>query len=164
MLKQLRTDSRIKKVTYISPEQGLAAFKKNTPFGSAIKLFQHNPIPGVITVFPATRNQNPETIDAILQAYFKGLDFWKANSAEANAIIAKAIGSSVDEVAVQLEGIDVLNKRDNQTAFTFAGGFESLYGNMRRIGAFIQQLHYPDEPKIDTDKLIDNKFFVKFID
>ena len=62
LIKSLRANSDIKKVTYISPEEGLTEFEKNTPFGSIVKLFQHNPIPGVIRVLPIKENRSPESV------------------------------------------------------------------------------------------------------
>jgi len=65
LIQTLRADPRVSQVNYISPEQGLKLFEKNTPFSSAIQLFQQNPIPGVITVLPTLHNQNPDAINAL---------------------------------------------------------------------------------------------------
>ena len=54
----------------------------------------------------------------------------------------------------------MLDERDNQIAFTFAAGLNSLYGNMRQIGKFILKHQKPKDgqPPLDTDKLIERKF------
>ncbi len=121
--------------------------------------------PGLVTDILSFRTEfieeNPETIDAIVQAYFKGLNFWKSNPAEANALIGKRLGVSGQEVSIQLLGISMLDEQDNQTAFIFAAGFESIYGNMRRTGDFIRPIRYPESPKLDTDQLVDDRFIRK---
>lgn len=68
LMQQLRNTSSIKNAKYVSPDEGLKSFEKNTPFGDAVKLFQKNPIPGVITIFPASANQNPEKINVLYQS------------------------------------------------------------------------------------------------
>jgi len=68
LIQQLQLNPTIKKLKYVSPRKGLAAFQKETPFGDATKLFQKNPIPGVITVFPASTNQNTNEINALYQS------------------------------------------------------------------------------------------------
>lgn len=68
LMQTLQQDPRIAAATYISPAQGLATFEKNTPFKDVLKLFQDNPIPGVITVLPTKDNQLPDTINALYLA------------------------------------------------------------------------------------------------
>ena len=65
LLQSLRLNSQIEKATYISPEAGLQTFEKNTPFGDVVKLFQKNPIPGVIVILPTRQNQNPTSIQSL---------------------------------------------------------------------------------------------------
>ena len=82
----------------------------------------------------------PETMNAILTAYFKGLAFWKEHPSEANAMTAKEFSDTPEGIAAQLKGIKMLDPMDNQIAFTFAAGLNSLYGNMRQIGKFIKNI------------------------
>ena len=65
LMQTLKDNKSIQKINYISPEEGLAAFEKNSPFTEVIKLFQNNPIPGVITLLPIKQAQNPEAINAL---------------------------------------------------------------------------------------------------
>jgi cell division transport system permease protein len=67
MAQQLRDNKAISQVTYISPEQGLATFEKNTMFGDAAKLFQKNPIPGVIVITPEMQDQDAHSIQSLYQ-------------------------------------------------------------------------------------------------
>ncbi len=121
--------------------------------------------PGVITDILTFRTDfieaNPETIDAIVQAYFRAFNFWKSNPEEANALIGKRLGISGDEASTQLLKIIMLDEHDNETAFTYAAGFDSIYGNMRRTGDFIRPIRYPASPQFDTDQLVDDRFIRK---
>lgn len=65
LMQSLRVNSSVSQVTYISPAEGLKTFEKNTPFGDAVKLFQNNPIPGVIVVLPTLHEQNPLAIQSL---------------------------------------------------------------------------------------------------
>lgn len=68
IVQQLQQNKDVSHVTYISPDQGLTAFEKNTAFGDAVKLFQKNPIPGVIVVTPIMQDEDPKTIQALYLA------------------------------------------------------------------------------------------------
>lgn len=65
LIQTLKKDTRIKKVIYISPTEGLQTFEKNTAFDHVLKLFPHNPIPGVLVVYPTQTNQNPAAMNAL---------------------------------------------------------------------------------------------------
>ena len=68
LIQTLQKNSHIKNVNYISPNQGKKSFEKNTPFSSVLQLFQHNPIPGVITVLPTAQYQSPAAINTLFSA------------------------------------------------------------------------------------------------
>lgn len=61
----LRANSSIKDINYISPEQGLKTFEKNSPFADVVNLFQKNPIPGVLVILPIKQDQNPTSINTL---------------------------------------------------------------------------------------------------
>jgi NitT/TauT family transport system substrate-binding protein len=126
------------------------------------KVYSSKDAPGLITDVLTFRNdfieQYPDAVEAFIGAYFRGLDFLKTNPDEAHAILAKELKDTSEGVAKQLEGVQILDKRDNVSAFTFAAGLESLYGNMRRIGEFVHSKRGATEKPIDTDNLIDKSF------
>lgn len=66
IIRQLQTNKAIAQVHYISPEQGLLEFQKNTLFGDAVKLFQKNPIPGVMVVTSVM--QDPQHIQILYES------------------------------------------------------------------------------------------------
>lgn len=71
LMHTLHSNSEIAQITYISPEQGKKTFEKNTPFSGVLALFQHNPIPGVITVLPTMHYQNPIAINILFNTLKK---------------------------------------------------------------------------------------------
>lgn len=118
--------------------------------------------PGAITdIFTLHRDfidDHPETVEAIVLAYFKAIRFWKEHPDEVNAIGAKEFGITKEAVAEQLRGITILDERDNDTTFTFSAGLQSIYGNMRQVGGFILEQADRHESALDTDQLIDKRF------
>ena len=100
----------------------------------------------------------PKTIEAILRAYFRGIRFWKEHPAEAYQILAKELNDTPDGTAKQLQGVRVLDENDNRTAFTFAAGLQSLYGNLRQVNRFVTEHQGGNAALPDSDQLIDRSF------
>ncbi|MBI4457971.1 ABC transporter substrate-binding protein [Candidatus Uhrbacteria bacterium] len=131
------------------------------------KIFTSADAPGLITDVLTFRSDfvkdYPGTIEAIVNAYFRAIQFWKENPAEANSILAEYLDTPLEQVPSQLDGVYVLNKEDNRTAFTFAAGVQSLYGNMRQIGEFVHGIREKrgEIRRVDTDAMIDPSFIRK---
>ena len=118
--------------------------------------------PGLITDILTFREDfiktYPETVQAVIYAYFKAMNFSKEHPEEANKLLAKVLDDEPESVAKQLKGLVLLDQHDNEIAFTFAAGLRSLYGNMRQIGKFVSK-HHSEAPRfLDTDPLIDSQF------
>ncbi|EKD91833.1 MAG: efflux ABC transporter, permease protein [uncultured bacterium] len=62
---QLKTNSKIAQITYISPEEGLKNFESTSQFGDVLSKLSSNPLPGIVTVLPTVSNQNPASISAL---------------------------------------------------------------------------------------------------
>ncbi len=101
---------------------------------------------------------HPETVQALIRAYFRAGKFWKEHPEETNAITAKEYKDTPDSIAHQLEGVKILDEKDNMIAFTYAAGLRSLYGNLRQIGKFVHKHEGGKTASLDTDKLIERKF------
>jgi len=118
--------------------------------------------PGLITDILTFRSdfieEYPETVQQIVNIYFKALNVWKENPEEAHSILALEFEDTQEGVALQLEGVTLLDERNNKTAFTFASGLQSLYGNMRNINDFVHKHLDTSAEKIDTDKIITKQF------
>ena len=96
--------------------------------------------------------------DAIVGAYFKGLNFWETHPHEAYGILSKHFNDAPESLEKQFNGITMLDERDNRSAFTFAAGLQSLYGNLRMIGEFVSEQQKHKTSEFDTDKLIERRF------
>ena len=118
--------------------------------------------PGLITDIMTFRTDfveaHPETVEAIVRAYFKGLAFWKEHPEEANTITAKEYSDTPESIARQLGGIKMLDEQDNVIAFTYAAGLRSLYGNLHQIEKFVRKHKGESSAPLDTNKLIERKF------
>jgi cell division transport system permease protein len=66
LLQQLRNNSQIAKVVYISPQQGLNEFTKSLGLDNAVSALQNNPIPGVIVVQPINSLNTPEEVQFLV--------------------------------------------------------------------------------------------------
>lgn len=131
--------------------------------GKARAIYSSANAPGLITDILTFRTdfieRHPESVHGVLRAYFKGLEFWKEHPEEAYIILGREFGEAPEIVRNGMLGITMLDLRDNRTAFSFAAGLKSLYGNMRRIGEFVQaHRKRPDIETLETDTLIEARF------
>lgn len=121
--------------------------------------------PGLITDILTFRSDfiesYPGTIEAIVRVYFRALKFWKEHPEEANRITAKEFQDTPESIGRQMQGLKMLDERDNVTAFTYAAGLGSLYGNLRQIGKFVRKHQGESAALLDTDKLIERRFIKK---
>lgn len=160
-MKLLMTDKTDVAVTH---EPFLSELLKNKNFSV---IFSSADAPGLITdvlTFHADFiHKNPESIRAILRAYFKALDFVKTNPKEAYEILAKEFEIDANNLKQQFAGIEILDKRDNQTSFSYGSGLLSLYGNLKKTNSFIMTKNN-DAKKLDTNKLIEPKFIREIVD
>lgn len=73
--------------------------------------------PGLIVDTVAFRSdvieQHPEAVAGFIQGYFDAYDYWKANSEEANKIMADALGIKIDEFRASLAGLQFVSREDN---------------------------------------------------
>ena len=118
--------------------------------------------PGLITDILTFRSDfiqaYPETVEAFVRAYFRAVRYWKDHPAEACAIVAKEFQDSPEGIAKQLGGIRLLDEADNRTAFTFAAGLQSLYGNLHQVKEFVAKHRNNADVPLDSDTLIDRTF------
>ena len=145
-------DAAVSYEPFISP--ALAA-------GTTHVVYSSKDAPGLIADLLTFRtdflNAHPNEIHRLLQAYFKAFAFWKEHPNEAHAIVAKELHDTPENIAAQYAGVKVLDEAENATAFTFSGGIQSLYGNLRQVGEFVLS-HRQGAATFDTDKLIDRTF------
>jgi NitT/TauT family transport system substrate-binding protein len=161
-----------------NPEQTVALLKSgkidvavtHEPFLSAAlqpgkihAVYSSAQAPGLITDILTFRSDfiesRPAAVEGVIRAYFRALDFWKKHPREAHAVLAREFGTTPKSIQEQMKGIRMLDLRDNRTTFSFASGLQSLYGNMRKTGEFVQAHQEKNQLKaFATDDLIESSF------
>lgn len=135
--------------------------------GKAHVVYSSKDAPGLITDILTFRTEfitaYPDTIEDILRAYFKAIAYWKEHPQDVCAILAREFRDTPGNIAEQLKLITVMDEGDNRTAFTYAAGLESLYGNMRKTGEFVLQKNRKGVVHLDTDRLLEKKFIKKIM-
>jgi NitT/TauT family transport system substrate-binding protein len=125
-------------------------------------LYSSQDAPGLITDVLTFRTdfieQYPGTLKAIVRAYFRALQFIRDHPDEAYAIVAQKFDTTAEDIEKQLQGVTLLDERANRTAFTFAAGLQSLYGNLRQVNDFVYSQLEEEAVKIDSDTLVEKKF------
>lgn len=71
---RLRQRPGIAGVDYISAEQAMAEFRKLSGFGDALKALDENPLPPVLVVHPAVKQQSPAQLQALVEELRKNVD------------------------------------------------------------------------------------------
>jgi len=66
LMGELRPWREVGDLRYISPDQALADFKKNSGLGDALSLLDENPLPAVVVVSPSAEAAAPAAIDLLL--------------------------------------------------------------------------------------------------
>lgn len=136
---------------------------QNNLAGNIHTIYTSKELPELITDVLTFRtdfiDHNPDTIEAILRAYFKALDYIRKNPENAHWILAKEFGIPADEINRQLEELILLGIPENRKAFRFATGRYSLFGKMREIGGFVRRHRVKEAQALDTDQLIE-PFFI----
>jgi len=143
----------------VSHEPYLSKILGEGPFH---RIYSSADAPGLITDVLTFRTDflksYPETVQAIVETYFRALKFFQEHPRKAHEILAKEFGDSPESVARQLQGLKLLDEVDNQTTFTFSGGLQSLYGNLRQIGEFVLSHRAKASLPLDTDQLVEPRF------
>lgn len=117
---QLKTNPKIAEIHYISPEEGLTHFEKNSPFGDILKKLSENPLPGIVTVLPTLENQNPTTIAALF-------------SELKQSPLVDVAQLDLEWVKRLYDAITIGEKITNALSLLFAFGVLMIIGNTLRI-------------------------------
>jgi NitT/TauT family transport system substrate-binding protein len=101
-------------------------------------IFSSAETPGLIVDIFAFRNhviqERPEDVKAFIAAWFEALQYWQANPAESNAIIAKATGQKAGDIST--EGIKLFDLAANLQAFRAGNDANSIYFTARKAQYF----------------------------
>lgn len=146
----------------VSYEPFISQYLSSDPFHA---VYSSKDAPGLIMDILTFRTDfieaHPETIEAILRAYFKGLAWSRKHPEEAYGMTARQYNDTTESIGSQLKGIKTLDESENKIAFTFAAGLKSLYGNMRQVGKFVLKQSPKNLVPLNTDRLIERRFIKK---
>jgi NitT/TauT family transport system substrate-binding protein len=129
--------------------QGLKAIKGNILFSTA-------QIPGLDPQVYALRREfiqkRPDEVRKFLRVWQQACEYIRKQPDEAFAIVAEVNGQTPQQVR-EFAALDkILDQRDNELAFSFTSGFDSLHGAAGKINAFMLD-------KAMTDKRLDSTRF-----
>lgn len=106
-----------------------------------VSLFTAADFPGLTySVFAMRRafiTQHPREVAALMRVWNRAERFVRENPEESCQIAAKQFGEPVQSVRDLLKTVRVLDLADNERAFSYAAGFESLHGSWRRMNDFM---------------------------
>ncbi|OKH28326.1 ABC transporter substrate-binding protein [Chroogloeocystis siderophila] len=125
------------------------------------ELFSSKDFPGSISdhlVF--TRQyveQNPDRVQAVVDAWFATLDYIQKNQADAYEIMAKRAGVSVEEYQQYAEGTKLFTIEENLKAFQPGNDMTSLQFAADQMGQFLTSVGLAAAPP-DNSRLFDDRF------
>lgn len=129
-------------------------------------IFNSSNVPGLIMDTITFRtdflDQQPETIKAFLSAYFKAIQYVKEHPQAAYSILAKAYSLNQDVVKKQMKGLFLLNKKDNETAFSNYQGYWSIYNNLKTIDDYVKTKK-GNLSTLNSSNLVEPKFNVEAV-
>lgn len=125
------------------------------------ELFSSKDFPGAIPdhlVF--TRkfvNEQPEKVQAIIDAWFATLEYMKNHAEKTIEIMARRAGVSVAEYKEYAEGTKIFTIEENLKAFQPGTDISSLYGAGEEMSKFLMEVGLATT-KPDLSKLFDDRF------
>jgi NitT/TauT family transport system substrate-binding protein len=113
-------------------------------------LFSSRDTPGLIldvmAFQGATLRARPVEVRGFVMAWFRAVDFWLANPAEGNALIAQALALPVDSISLQ--GVELMTLSANQALLE--PGASSLYSVAQRyVDFFVQKGALTTSPAVE---------------
>jgi NitT/TauT family transport system substrate-binding protein len=127
----------------------------------AKELFSSKDFPGAISdhlVF--TRkfiDENPDRVQAVVNAWFATLDHINANQNKAYKIMATKANVSLEEYKAYAEGTRLFTIEENLKAFQPGNNMTSLQFAARQMSSFLTKVGLAPQPP-DTSKLFDDRF------
>ena len=129
--------------------------------GNGIKLFDTSQIYGIVPAVHVLKKkfirERPEDVQAYVNVWYRTIEFIKLNPEEAFKIIADIYNTTPAEVQAFAQKDMILDLQDNLTSFTYAAGFKSLYGSVRKINDFMIQKKMTTK-HFDSTEFINAKF------
>lgn len=127
------------------------------------RLFTTAELPGISASVYALRQDfaksRPEEVHRMVEVWERATEYIKTHREEAYEIVAEVNRKPI-EVVRQLAAIDkTLDRHENQLAFSYASGFDSLHGTWRQMNDFMLDRGLIEHP-LDSEKYLDASFFM----
>jgi NitT/TauT family transport system substrate-binding protein len=93
-------------------------------------------ISDVLVVNSKWAEKNPETVTKLLQVWEDALAYYNSNPEDAQAIIAKAVGSAPEDLVTAFDGVKFYSAAENKTALSgdFASTIQDVASVAKNIG------------------------------
>jgi NitT/TauT family transport system substrate-binding protein len=134
--------------------EGLEAVKGNN-------IFDTSEVPGLspnLIVFQRKFiEERPSEVETFVKVWHRTATFIKAHPDEAFQIIASVDRKTPEEVRHFAKIDKILDLRDNELAFSFAAGFDSLHGAVRQMNDFMIARGITDK-KLDSSEFLEGSF------
>lgn len=128
---------------------------------NARKLFDTSEIPGISPNGHAFQRkfieQRPGDVQAYVDVWHRTTLYIKENPKQALAIISRRYNEEPGDIQAFMQQDRVLDIRDNNVAFSFGSGFESLHGAARKINDFMIENGLTDK-HLDSTEFLDASF------
>jgi NitT/TauT family transport system substrate-binding protein len=125
------------------------------------ELFSSKDFPGAIpdhlVVSRKLVNEQPQAVQALVNSWFKTLDFMGANKAKAYEVMAKRAGVSVEEYNAYDAGTQIFSLEDNLKAFSAGTDMTSLPYAAQEISKFLVESGLAKQAP-DLTKIFDDQF------
>jgi NitT/TauT family transport system substrate-binding protein len=122
------------------------------------KLFTAAEDPGLISDVLVVRGpfaqENPATMQALMQVWDEAVQFLRANPDEGRAIIAKAVGSAPEELTTAFDGVRFYDLAENREQLAADGEFRQIMADIQSVALAIGLI----DQEVELDKLIDPGF------
>lgn len=124
-------------------------------------VFSTSEIPGIAGGVQCFRRDfvrsRPEEMQKIVEVWARATEYMNQHPDEVFAIIGAIYDRPADEVGKFLKVDRILESRENELAFSFAAGFDSIHGAARQMNDFMLDRGMT-KTKLDTSQIVDPNF------
>ena len=126
-----------------------------------VSLFSTADFPGLTySIFTVRRefiDTHPSQVTALIEVWHRAEHFVVEHPEETSEIVAHSFGEPLATVQNLMHRVRVLDVTDNQRAFSYSAGFESLHGSWRRMDDFLLESGRSKTP-VDSPEHLSSRF------
>jgi NitT/TauT family transport system substrate-binding protein len=101
--------------------------------------------------------KHPEEVRRVVQVWARASDYLRQHPEECYGIVAGVYGRPVEEVRAFMKADTILGVQENEVAFSFASGFDSIHGAARQMNDFMLDRGLT-QTKLETTTMVDPSF------